>query len=74
MKSKLDPGMPKLTGKSRKNALRIIKNDYFGRLSPTMPGVDLNTLIRVKKENDLNINFHNDLDFREDPNRENKGL
>ena len=65
--------MPKLTSKSQKNALRIMVNEYSGRLSPTMLNVDLSTLIEVKRESDISMNFDNGLDFEEDPNRENKG-
>ena len=67
-----DPRMLKLTGKSQKNELRIMANKYPGRFSTTISNVDLNTLIEVKKANDLNINFDNDSEFKDNPNEENK--
>ena len=47
-----------------------MENEYSGRLSPTMPDMNLNTLIEVKKDDDLNINFYNNLNFNEDTNKE----
>lgn len=32
--------------------------------------MNLNILIEVKEENDINLNFENDLDFKKDPTRE----
>lgn len=73
-KRKSDPGMPKLTSKNQKNVLIIMANKYSGRLSTTIPNVDLNPLIEVKKENDLNINFENDFGFKKYLNGEDKEL
>ena len=47
-------------------------NDYLGRLSPTMPDMDLNTLIKVKKENGSNMDFRNHLDFEDGRKNEDK--
>ena len=64
--------MPKLTGESQRNASRKMAKECSGRLSPTMLDVDLDTLMEVKKENDFNINFDNNLSFKGDTNREHK--
>ena len=50
----------------------MIKVEYTSRLSWIMLDMDLNSFIELKKENDLSNNFDNGLDFKEDPNEENK--